>query len=92
MRQKRESVLSVRWSDEGLPLPVRIYRAKYQAISQVLDRSPEILNRIHDDLRKLSQGGRRGREGDYTSENILRALAMRTPSRRMLAALLSAST
>jgi hypothetical protein len=43
MRQKRESVLSVRWNDEGLPLPVRVYRAKYQAISQVLDRSPEIL-------------------------------------------------
>ena len=73
MRQKMESVLSVRWNDEGLPLPVRVYRAKYQAISQVLDHSPEILDRIHDDLRKLSQGGRRGREGDYTSENILRA-------------------
>ena len=69
MRQKMESVLSVRWNDEGLPLPVRVYRAKYQAISQVLDRSPEILDRIHDDLRKLSQGGRRGREGDYTFLN-----------------------
>ncbi len=78
MRQKKESVLSVRWNDEGLPLPVRVYRAKYQAISQVLDRNPEILNRIHDDLRKLSQGGRRGREGDYTSENILRALVVQS--------------
>jgi IS5 family transposase len=78
MRQKRETVLSVRWNDEGLPLPVRVYRAKYQAISQVLDRNPEVLNRIHDDLRKLSQGGRRGREGDYTSENILRALVVQS--------------
>jgi IS5 family transposase len=78
MRQKRESVLSVWWNDEGLPLPVRVYRAKYQAISQVLNRNPEILNRIHDDLRKLSQGGRRGREGDYTSENILRALVVQS--------------
>src|SRR5664280_1276511 len=78
MRQKRESVLSVRWNDKGLPLPVRVYRAKYQAISQVLDRSPEILNRIHDDLRKLSQGGRLGREGDYTSQNILRALVVQS--------------
>ena len=41
MRQKKETVLSVRWNDEGLPLPVRVYRAKYQAISQVLDRSPQ---------------------------------------------------
>jgi IS5 family transposase len=78
MRQKRESVLAVRWNDEGLPLPVRVYRAKYQAISQVLDRNPEILDRVHDDLRKLSQGGRRGREGDYTSENILRALLVQS--------------
>ena len=78
MRQKKESVLSVRWNDDGLPLPVRVYRAKYQAISQVLDRNPEILNRIHDDLRKLSQGGRQGREGDYTSENILRALVVQS--------------
>ena len=45
MRQKRESVLSERWNDESLPLPVRVYRAKYQAISQVLDRNPEILEK-----------------------------------------------
>jgi IS5 family transposase len=28
----------------------------------------------HQDLRKVSQGGPKGRKGDYTSENILRAL------------------
>jgi len=78
MRQKKESVLPVRWNDEALPLPVKVYRAKYRAISQVLDRCPEILDRIHEDLRKLSKGGRRGREGDFTSENILRALLVQS--------------
>ena len=29
---------------------------------------------VHKDLAKLSQGGSKGRKGDYTSENILRAL------------------
>jgi len=32
MRQKKESVLPVRWNDEALPLPVKVYRAKYRAI------------------------------------------------------------
>jgi len=74
MRRKKESVLSFHGNEDGLPKTVRIHRAKYRAISQVLDRNPEILDLVHDDLRKISQGGRRGRKGDYTSENILRAL------------------
>jgi IS5 family transposase len=74
MRQKAEAVLSFESSDEGLPKVVRQYRARYRAISQVLDANPEILTVVHKDLAKLSQGGSRGRNGDYTSENILRAL------------------
>ena len=34
----------------------------------------EILSAVHKDLLKLSEGDAEGREGDYTSENILRAL------------------
>lgn len=74
MRQKAEAVLSFESSDEGLPKVVRQYRARYRAISQVLDANPEILTVVHKDLAKLSQGGPKGRNGDYTSENILRAL------------------
>lgn len=74
MRQKQEAVLSFESNDEGLPKVVRDYRARYRAISQVLDENPQILDRVHEDLKKLSQGGRRGRKGDFTSENILRAL------------------
>ena len=74
MRRKMESVLSFESSDDGLPKVLRDYRARYRAISQVLDANPEILSAVHQDLQKLSPGNSQGREGDYTSENILRAL------------------
>jgi IS5 family transposase len=76
MRQKNEAVLSFESSDGALPKVVRDYRARYRAISQVLDKNPEILEVVHQDLKKLSQGGRKGRKGDFTSENILRALVV----------------
>ena len=74
MRQKAEAVLSFESSDNGLPKVVRQYRDRYRAISQVLDDNPAILSAVHKDLAKLSEGNSRGRKGDYTSENILRAL------------------
>jgi len=74
MRRKKEAVLAFDSSDEGLPRVVRDYRDRYRAISQVLDENPTILDLVHKDLRKLSEGDSGGREGDYTSENILRAL------------------
>jgi IS5 family transposase len=74
MRRKQEAVLCFDSKDDGLPKVVRDYRARYRAISQVLDRNPEILTVVHEDLQKLSEGEGEGREGDYTSENILRAL------------------
>jgi IS5 family transposase len=74
MRQKKEAVLCFACGDEGLPKVVRDYRARYRAISQVLDKNSEILERVHQDLQQLSAEGRKGRKGDFTSENILRAL------------------
>ena len=76
MRQKAEAVLCFESSDDGLPKVVRDYRARYRAISQVLDANPQIVAAVHKDLAKLSQGGPKGRKGDYTSENILRALVV----------------
>ena len=76
MRQKTEAVLSFESSDDGLPKVVRDYRARYRAISQVLNANPQIVATVHKDLAKLSQGGPKGRKGDYTSENILRALVV----------------
>ena len=74
MRQKKEAVLCFASNDDGLPKVVRNYRARYRTISQVLDKNPEILDAVHQDIKHLSQGGRKGRKGDFTSENILRAL------------------
>ncbi len=76
MRRKREAVLSFESCDDGLPRVVREYRARYRAISQVLDDNDEILTAVHRDLQSLSEGDSSGREGDYTSENILRALVV----------------
>jgi transposase, IS5 family len=78
MRRKAEAVLSFESMDDGLPKVVRAYRDRYRAISQVLDDNPEILAAVHKDLAKLSQGGSQGRKGDYTSENILRALVVQS--------------
>jgi IS5 family transposase len=69
-----EAVLCFESSDDGLPKVVRDYRARYRAISQVLDANGEILSAVHKNLQALSEGDSKGREGDYTSENILRAL------------------
>src|SRR3972149_10348560 len=74
MRRKNEAVLSFESSDDGLPKVIRDYRARYRASSQVLDDNPKILSAVHKDILTLSEGDSSGREGDYTSENILRAL------------------
>lgn len=74
MRRKKEAVLPFEWNNDHLPKIVREYREKYKRISRILDENPEILDLAHRDLKKLSQGGRHGREADFTSETILRAL------------------
>jgi transposase, IS5 family len=76
MRRKQEAVLCFESNDDGLPKVVRNYRARYRAISQVLDDNPKILAAVHGDILKLSAGDSQGRDGDYTSENILRALVV----------------
>lgn len=76
MRQIREAVLPMAASDEHLPKTVRDYRAKYKRVSRILEGHPELVEAVHEDLKKLSRGGRKGRRGDYTSETILRALVV----------------
>lgn len=77
MRRIREAVLPFAGNnDDRLLKTVREYREKYKGISRVLDDHPEILELAHEDLKRLSSGGRKGREGDFTSETILRALVV----------------
>ena len=78
MRQKRESVLSFVGNQEGLPKTVREYREKYKGISVALDLVSEVLDLVHRDLRKLTEGGRKGRKADFSSETILRSLVVMT--------------
>jgi transposase, IS5 family len=77
MRQIREAVLPITWNnDDHLLKTVREYREKYKGVSRILDDYPEILELAHEDLKRLSSGSRKGREGDFTSETILRALVV----------------
>lgn len=77
MRRIREAVLPFTWNnDDRLLKTVREYREKYKGVSRILDDHPEILELAHEDLKRLSSGGRQGREADFTSETILRALVV----------------
>ena len=81
MRQKRDAVLAFEWTKREDPFElkiVRMYREKYKRISDLLDENPVILDLADRDLKSLSQGGRNGREADYTSENLVRALIVHT--------------
>jgi len=79
MRQKRDAVLCFEWSGNASELKiVTAHRRKYKSISAILDKNPAILDLADRDLRALSQGGRKGRRGDFTSENLLRALIVHT--------------
>ena len=80
MRPKRDNVLGYEWSSrEASELKiVRMHREKYKRISAVLDENPGILDLAAQDLKSLSQGGRKGRAAVYTAENLQRALVVHT--------------
>jgi IS5 family transposase len=78
MRQKRDAVLCFEWSSASELKIVRTHRRKYKRISALLDRNPGLLDLADRDLQALSQGGRKGRRADFTSENLLRALLVHT--------------
>ena len=42
----------------------------------MLDENPAILDLVHRDLKGATSSNPRGRKGDYTTENILRALVV----------------
>ena len=76
MRRIREAVLPFAWNNDDLLKTVREYREKYKGVSRILDDHPELLELAHEDLKRLSSGSRNGREADFTSETILRALVV----------------
>ena len=78
MRPKRDAVLCFEWSSASELKIVRTHRKKYKKISALLDKNPAVLALAHQDLKSLSEGGRKGRRARFTSENLLRALIVHT--------------
>lgn len=74
MRQRFDPQSYLEFTGSSKLKVVRQYRERYEAISETIDKNAGILHLVDRDLQKLSQGGKRGRKGKYTSENILRAL------------------
>jgi len=73
MRTKFSSVHYFDFSGESSIKVAKEYRAKYEAISQLLDANGQILALAHRDWAKLLSTSAKGRDG-YTSEQLLRAL------------------
>ena len=76
MRLKAEAVFEFGLDhDQRQNKIVREYRREYKVVGEILDGHPEILERVHRDLAKLSKAtSRRGRKADFTSENLFRAI------------------
>jgi IS5 family transposase len=55
---------------------VNEYREKYDQLSTLLDKNPRLVSLVHQDIAKLLSQSSKGRQGDYTSEQILRALVV----------------
>ena len=63
MRRKKEPVLCFPVIDTGRLKIVVEHEEKYKRISDRLDQHAELVTFAHRDLRKLSQGGPKGRKG-----------------------------
>jgi IS5 family transposase len=73
MRTKSSKTIYFDFSGESSIKVAKEYRAKYEAISQILDANRQVLRLAHRDWAKLLSTSAKGRDG-YTSEQLLRAL------------------
>jgi len=73
MRTKSSKTLYFDFSGESSITVAKEYRAKYEAISQILDANRQVLRLAHRDGAQLLSTSAKGRDG-YTSEQLLRAL------------------
>ena len=73
MRTKAAREMYFDFSGAATVKVVQEYRAKYQALSDLLDENPQVLTLAHRDWAKLLSVSAKGR-GGYTSEQLLRAL------------------
>jgi IS5 family transposase len=73
MRTKSSKTIYFDFSGESSIKVAKEYRAKYEAISQILDANRQVLRLAHRDWAKLLSTSAKGRDG-YTSDQLLRAL------------------
>lgn len=73
MRTKASPVMYFDFSSPSSIQVAQEYRAKYEAISRLLDDNPQLLALAHRDWARLLSTSAKGRDG-YTSEQLLRAL------------------
>lgn len=77
MRTRIQPQVTIDYKPSSLAITSQYY-AKYEAISQVLDENPEILRRVHGDLKKALETKPRkatsARACRYTSDTVLRIL------------------
>jgi IS5 family transposase len=55
---------------------VERYRAKYETVSEVLEKNPEVICLVHRDWSRMLSVSSGGRRSGYTSEQMLRALVV----------------
>ena len=53
---------------------VNEYRKKYKILSQLLNKNPQLVSLVHQDLAKMLSKSNSGRKSEYTSEQILQSL------------------
>jgi transposase, IS5 family len=56
---------------------IAAYRAKYDQIDKILQKNPAILDAVHDDLKNYGSSDS-GRKTEYSSEQILRMIIVKT--------------
>ena len=74
MRIKRDSQTFLNFTPPSSLKVVQEYRAKYNAIDQILRAIPQLLELAHGDLAQLLSPSSGGRKSVYTSDQVLRAL------------------
>jgi len=75
MRQKADQQLYFKWTGDASLKVVKMFRRKYDKISEILDLNADILDLVHEDLKPLTAGKKKGgRKADFTSEILFRAI------------------
>ena len=76
MRKKRNNQLEFDFQPSNLKITNEYY-SRYEIISKILDDNPEIVDKIHEDLKKILKGkgfGGPGRKCGIASDSILRII------------------